>query len=481
MALLFALPLTVCADAPTVTVSIYSCLEETYIAEPQEIEWREGMTPFSILRELDVEFSHNSGYVTSMAGLREKANGPYSGWVYAVDGERPQGSAAQYKLQSGQVVEWIYAVTAEQAGLTVSSEPVSSEITSSEPTASVETSSAAQVVESEPVSVAAESVAASSIESVAASSEPAETSSGSEMVEIIQDNPSADTPNVEQAFADAVDWLEENPGDWAALVLAMAGRKIPDELLPKADENERITDTQRRLIVGGAAGIYTAEEKSEIAEQIAAYSDLYHEGLNSVIFASIAHQSAGRADLASDCVDYLLIKQRADGGFALYDELDSDIDLTAMALYALLTSDSDKTADAAARAQEFLLGSMNPDGSFGAPANCESTAQALMALTVCRTDAAVLDQIAAALCGFATDSGGFAHLAGEAPNVLSTEQAAMALYTYQNHQLPYYITTETPDRAPDLWVLLPIGAVLLIGAGGLAVYRLRKGNSKADE
>ncbi|MDR2525560.1 MAG: DUF4430 domain-containing protein [Oscillospiraceae bacterium] len=51
-------------------------------------------------------------YVSSIGGLREKACGGTSGWIYEVNGARPSTSCEKYVLKSGDTVIWRYVLSA---------------------------------------------------------------------------------------------------------------------------------------------------------------------------------------------------------------------------------------------------------------------------------------------------------------------------------------------------------------------------------
>lgn len=49
-----------------------------------------------------------TGYVSSINGLAEQANGPRSGWMYQVNGKIPQMSSGNYVLKNGDELVWFY-------------------------------------------------------------------------------------------------------------------------------------------------------------------------------------------------------------------------------------------------------------------------------------------------------------------------------------------------------------------------------------
>jgi len=105
--------LSAVAQAPkdTVSLKITGVNEDFYNSE---VELNEGMTAYSVLKNIDgIEIEcHGSGkyvYVTGINGLMEKQHGAMSGWLYTVNGEKPNKSASAYVVESGDKVVWYYA------------------------------------------------------------------------------------------------------------------------------------------------------------------------------------------------------------------------------------------------------------------------------------------------------------------------------------------------------------------------------------
>ncbi len=81
---------------------------------------RDGDTVFDVLyravRHNQIQFEYQgadenlfgSVYVQGIQYLYEFSCGEHSGWVYRVNGEFPYYGCSQYRLQNGDVVEWIY-------------------------------------------------------------------------------------------------------------------------------------------------------------------------------------------------------------------------------------------------------------------------------------------------------------------------------------------------------------------------------------
>lgn len=71
-----------------------------------------GATVYDLLQssglDVDAKSSITGMYVTAIQGLREKACGAGSGWLYIVNGVFPSKSCGKYELQDGDVVSWRY-------------------------------------------------------------------------------------------------------------------------------------------------------------------------------------------------------------------------------------------------------------------------------------------------------------------------------------------------------------------------------------
>lgn len=62
----------------------------------------------NVCQSNDIALGGNSGYVSSIGGLAEKACPGVSGWMYSVNGTIPMMPCGGYKLQDGDVVQWFY-------------------------------------------------------------------------------------------------------------------------------------------------------------------------------------------------------------------------------------------------------------------------------------------------------------------------------------------------------------------------------------
>lgn len=94
--------------------------EDGVIMPPTQFVLRKGDTVYDVLsralrhNKIQMEYqgadenSYDSVYIQGINYLYEFSCGPYSGWMYRVDGEYPNYGCSRYKLRDGQTIEWIY-------------------------------------------------------------------------------------------------------------------------------------------------------------------------------------------------------------------------------------------------------------------------------------------------------------------------------------------------------------------------------------
>lgn len=267
-------------------------------------------------------------------------------------------------------------------------------------------------------------------------------------------------------------------GEWAVVGLARAEATVPDGywqgyvkrvedfVVAKGPKlNPRKSTDNSRVILALTA---LRRDPRSIAEKnlLAPLADMNwvtEQGINGAIFTLIATQSGGYAiptdpGVANQATEAKLITFILDrelnkgtdsaGGWSLGgSELDPDI--TAMALQACAayyrsSEHADVTA-AVDRALAALSAAQLSDGGFasaefaGGTANCESSAQVIIALTALGIDPTVDSRFVkadsnpiTALLGFYQGGGVFNHDAtGSGESQMSTEQALLSLVAYQ--------------------------------------------------
>lgn len=94
--------------------------ENGVILPPTEYVLREGDTVYDILsralrhNKIQMEYqgadenSYGTVYIQGINYLYEFSCGPYSGWMYKVDGLYPNYGCSRYELKDGQKIEWVY-------------------------------------------------------------------------------------------------------------------------------------------------------------------------------------------------------------------------------------------------------------------------------------------------------------------------------------------------------------------------------------
>ncbi len=175
------------------------------------------------------------------------------------------------------------------------------------------------------------------------------------------------------------------------------------------------------------------------------------QGINGPIFALIALDTRNYpttdTTLRQQCVDFILSKELANGGWAL-NGTEADPDITSMALQALVKyKDQKEVAEAAGRAFTALSNMQQDNGGFASwgSVNSESIAQVITACSAWGIDAdkdsrfvkengSALDAL---LTFYIPEGKGFAHVltsgagyTGGEVNGMATDQASYALVAY---------------------------------------------------
>lgn len=241
------------------------------------------------------------------------------------------------------------------------------------------------------------------------------------------------------------DGLEFGENDWAAYCRIrlygtdgaeeyLAGVQSAAERLLQSEGFVKPTELQRAAIVLSAAG--TCSEQL-ISDAVYNNEKLNRQGFNAYIWALIAANccdispTEGGANTKTSLAEEIISRQLSDGGFALIGSA-ADADITAEAIYALAPFGEDEAVSQALnRAERRLLEMQLESGGFSSMGieNCESTAQAIIALCALGHDenSDSISRALEALIGYRTEDGGFSHTAGGTSDGLATAQALMAL------------------------------------------------------
>ncbi len=258
-------------------------------------------------------------------------------------------------------------------------------------------------------------------------------------------------------------------GEWSVLCLARGDYYAKDNKY-FADYYDRIVDTVNTTAasvnLNGALHKIKSTENSRLIlalsaigkdarkvgdwNLIEAYSTngfnwIKKQGINGPVFALIAldtnNYQTTDPTIRQQCIDFLLEKQLADGGWALSGS-SADPDMTAMALQALAPYVSDTAiAETCNKGFTALSNIQNEDGGYASwgSVNSESIAQVIVACTAHginpNTDKRFIKNgnsaIDAILKFYDSNSKMFCHIIGDGGNAMGTDQAIYALAAYQ--------------------------------------------------
>lgn len=252
---------------------------------------------------------------------------------------------------------------------------------------------------------------------------------------------------------------------YAQIYLAALNRELGLYGLPGLDPSgSQHTEYSRIILALSALGIdaekfqYNGDTVYDLVAKLKETDPVISQGINGPVFALLALDSKPyypeNTALRQTYIKEILSKQISDGGFS-YNGVESDVDMTAMAIqalapYYLSNLDVQKAVN---RALTRLAGMQSPAGGFysGGTYNSESCSQVIVALTalayhtgngnlngdnwtVCGT---TFKNPVDALMAFYKD-GKFGHALGEQDD-MATEQAAYALVAYSR-----YTNSKTP-------------------------------------
>lgn len=204
------------------------------------------------------------------------------------------------------------------------------------------------------------------------------------------------------------------------------------------------TELQRTGILLAALG----RDPSQAAELgVFRNENLDRQGLNAYIWGLITLNVTGKTapenavNTAQSLTEHIISSQHEDGSFSLIGD-GGDVDITSAAVYALASADSEEAREAAQRGADWLCGIEGGYSTMGVR-NCESTAQAIIALTAAgRTEKA--EEAAKQLAEYRRPDGGYAHLPDGETNRMATVQTLEA-----------FTALELSQRGEGLFSVLP--------------------------
>ena len=430
---------------------------------------------------LDYEMSGNS-YVSSITNAKEKvtlselSNGPYSGWMYTINGKFVDYMSA-VTLNDGDVMQFFYVddyrtidwagnktpqEAADEVAAMIEALPDVDKLTLDDAAAVGQAQSAYNALSDEAKALISKNLKAKLDAAVAKIAQLQKTNQ-KEFDKIYQETGSSQAALASKAGLTA----GTSGGEWVALGLARSG-SISDTLAEQYAQaayqyvkkkgsstisDSKSTENSRMILALTSIG----KDPSDVAgydllEPLADLDYVKSQGINGPIFALIALDShdyeipkavAGKTQTTREAlIDAILAAQLSDGGWNV-NGTGADADMTAMAIQALAPyySSNAKVKSAVDDALKRLSKMQEVNGGYTSwgTANAESVAQVIVALTSLGIDPAsdgrfikngysTLD----ALATFYNDKGGFKHSQSDttSSNGLATEQAYYALASW---------------------------------------------------
>ena len=273
-------------------------------------------------------------------------------------------------------------------------------------------------------------------------------------------------------------------GEWMVIGLARSGRPVPtgyyDHVVNYVRENindaeqlhsAKSSDNSRLILALTAIGKdVTNVDGHNLLQGLSDMDYIRKQGINGPIWALMAFDSGNypvpEGDVSrAKLIDVILEAQLSDGGWALSGER-SDPDMTGMAIQALAPyMESKPDVKKAVEAAIWTLSKLqNDNGSYSSVdgPNSESIAQVIVALAALGIDADtdarfVKNGISAldALASYYIPGGGFRHILEGNLDGMSTEQAFYALVAYnrmKQDQNFLYDMTDVVDAGGDVMV-----------------------------
>lgn len=247
------------------------------------------------------------------------------------------------------------------------------------------------------------------------------------------------------------------------------------DALVKAVSEQKLTETQYQKV----ASVFYEIEKQNPFEKEAEF-DLQECTIMTLIWGIKARNSVSMT--TKEMIDELIRRQLPTGGFS-YQGNEPDVDVTAMALQALAPHQghNESAKKCIEDALVFLENAQLAEGDFASmgKANCESTAQVLLALS-CLDINPLKDSrfikkgytIIDGLCKYQLESGGFTHAVGGYENEMATAEAMEAISVHINHAVVESVWNSSKAK----WIY----TLFVIELASLATYKFRKSKKKME-
>ena len=481
----------------TVSVGVYST--SGVFCQSVSIPYSNGDTAYSILAKTGLGITKTGGggsvYVSGINGLSEFDEGPASGWVYAVNGYKPETSAGAYPVNAGDKIVWHYTLNyGADIGNSISKlntfvannskpnpeppkQPQQEEPSKPEPPQKTET----QDIPNNNTNSNNESSKNTSTNDDEDTDKDKSNEKENEDKEEKNDkkeNLTQDTKISKENVINAAkeEYKKEINSQWEAMVLHLLGEEVSKDyieniILKEIKSNNgkynTITELEKNILLLNKLGYNVTDiEGINLLECLITSENIEKQGSNGVIFALISLNSINKEIVKSiydkdlenvwttdKLIETILSYQNEDGGFSLVKGNDSSIDITAMAISSLATNLEFKgVKESIDRSVEFLNASYKESGGFKSDGklNSESLAQVIIALTYLNMDPSNFNEVnlVEELLKYKTDDNKFSHLLGEESNNMATEQANLALIAYDKYLNSESLIYENFDVKP---------------------------------
>lgn len=494
-----------------------------------EVAFSQGDTPYSVLKRVVSNIkstgSGDSLYVSAINGVSEFDGGPLSGWVYAVNGIKPDIGAGAYHLKTGDKLVWHYTLNlGEDIHKGISK--LDNYIASNPPTTPTPEKPKPPVEEKpvvNPLPTPEVNGEKNSDDKPSNNKEPEKTEENKNTEEKKENiAPPLSKEELERSIEEILSAAKESYGRnvnsiWGAIALTKLKGEVNKEyiesIIDKVKENKgiyrKITDLEKNMLLLNMLGYDVTNIEGIDLLEILLTSDIEKQGSNGVIFALICLNSIDEkivdkvlkenekkdGTLTKEIlVEKLLSYQHDNGGFSLSKDGEVDVDITAMALQGLGSlnkhmMDLPNVEESKSKAIEYLK-----NVKFE---NSESIAQTVIACSYVDENPQEFGGInlLEELLKYKQEDNTFKHVmnSDDFHDGMSTEQGVLAILSYKNsmeNQEHIYagkinnhqekVDTEIVKDKNRI-VPIVIGAIVLIGLiAGVLSYKKFK-NNKGDE
>lgn len=393
-------------------ISIYNDINQTFALENTKITTDSKLTVIKTLdilkeKQLISDFTLNENELISIKVDDDKIDSLTSStkteiFYTKLNGKKLAIDDADYVIQNGDIIEWIYGDISEKIYIPENIEKV------------VQTKASSQTLQWT-------DDAQSSIES------------GCEFLTLNQE-------------------LSEN----YIIALGCSGKSADVKMVNNLLSNIRKTQKYKsstQLTKNILSLTFCGYDASELIYNASNYEDIDKQGIIEPIRTLIAYDSKNyiiendSPNSRDKLIDIILANQKDTGGFSNNKDTDEDVDTTSMAITALSTYiDKENVKSSIDKAVKYLAENQTKTGGFGFEENSESLSQVIIALSsigIDVDDSRFLNNkktLLENLLEYKNSDGGFCKVRGETSKTSATEKAIIALSSIKKNGNPYKYT-----------------------------------------